>query len=314
MGNYILKRVLAVIPVGLVVGLVVFLLMHLIPGDPTVYMLGPEATDAELAQLRHELGLDVDLGTQFVRWMSKLVRGDLGRSIFLKQDVVAAIVQRLEPTVVLALGSLVIAVGIGVPAGIMAATHRGSWLDNLVQLLTPLGLAMPNFWLGLNLVVLFAVTWRLLPVAGYEPLSAGVAQTLKYMILPWLTLGLSDAAIITRMTRSAMLNVLHADYLRTARAKGLPRWRVVGKHALRNAAIPVITVVGMTLASLISGAVVTESIFNIPGVGKLFVESIFRRDYPVVQGVVLFTGIVYLLVNLLIDLSYVWFDPRVRYA
>lgn len=314
MGNYVLKRVLAVIPVGLVVGVVVFLLMHLIPGDPTVYILGPEATDAELAQLRHELGLDVDLGTQFVRWISKLVRGDMGRSIFLKQDVVAAIVQRLEPTVVLALGSLLIAVGIGVPAGIMAATHRGSWLDNLVQLLTPLGLAMPNFWLGLNLVVIFAVTWRLVPVAGYAPLAAGPAQTLKYMILPCLTLGLSDAAIITRMTRSAMLNVLHADYLRTARAKGLPRSRVVGKHALRNAAIPVVTVVGMTFASLISGAVVTESIFNIPGVGKLFIESIFRRDYPVVQGVVLFTGVVYLLVNLLIDLSYVWFDPRVRYA
>lgn len=314
MRSYVVKRVLALVPVMLVVGVVIFLLIHLIPGDPTAYILGPDATQEELAKLRTELGLTDPLPIQFSRWLGKLVQGDLGRSISFAQPVTTAIMQRLEPTLLLTLIALTVAIGIGLPTGVLAAARRGGWWDHCVQVLTPLGLATPNFWLGLNLAILFAVKLEWLPVAGYEPLSSGGFRSLRYMVLPALTLGLSDTAIITRMTRAAMLEVLRTDYLRTARAKGLSERIVIFRHALRNAMIPIVTVVGMTAASLINGAVVTETIFNLPGIGRLFIGAVFRRDYPVVQGVVLFTAMVYVVINLLIDLSYAWLDPRVKYA
>lgn len=314
MGSYLLKRLLALVPVILVVGTVIFTLIHLIPGDPTVYILGPEATQQELADLRRVMGLDEPLLTQYVRWFGQMLTGDLGRSIFLKQPVTQAIVQRLEPTLILTLLSLAIAIGLGLPAGVLAAARRGSWLDHLVQMLAPLGLSTPNFWLGLNMAILFGVNLEWFPVAGYRPLSGGVGSSLSYMVLPALTLGLSETAIIARMTRSTMLEVLRHDYMRTARAKGLKEFTVISRHALRNAMIPILTVIGLTMASLMNGAVVTEQIFNLPGIGRLFISAIFRRDYPVVQGVVLFTAMIYVFVNLLVDLTYVWLDPRVKYA
>lgn len=314
MRGYVLKRALAAVPVVIVVGIIIFLLMHLIPGDPAAYILGPDATPEEVARLRTELGLDDPLPSQFVGWASRIARGDLGRSIYLKQPVTVALVQRLEPTLMLTFTSMALAVGIAVPAGVLAAARRGTWLDHVLQVVATLGMATPNFWLGLNLAILFAVRLDLLPVAGYRPLSGGVWPSLRYMILPALTLGIGTMASILRMTRTAVLEVLESDYLRTARAKGLPERGVIFRHALRNAMIPIMTVVGLSLAAKMNGAVVTETIFNLPGVGRLFIDAIFRRDYPVVQGVALFTALIYVVVNLLVDLSYAWLDPRVKYA
>jgi len=297
-----------------VVVTVVFLLIHLIPGDPVSVMLGPDASPAQIEATRRALGLDRPLHEQLFRFYSRVVRGDLGQSYFLDRPVLTAIVERAEPTLVLTFSALLVAVAIGVPAGIVAAAHRGSAWDRLLMLGALLGVCIPGFWLSLNFIYLFAVRLGWLPAAGYTSIMVDPVAAGRYMVLPALSLGFNQSALIARISRSCMLEALHQDYVRTARAKGLSQRAVVYGHAFRNALVPVVTVVGITMAILIGGAVVTEIVFNIPGLGRLIISAILRRDYPVVQGVVLITAAAYVMINLTIDLLYAFIDPRIRYG
>jgi peptide/nickel transport system permease protein len=249
---------------------------------------------------------------QLLNWYGRLLRGDLGQSIFLNRPVTQAIMERAEPTIVLTLLATMVALTIGLPTGIASALRRGRWQDAGAMFLAIGGVSMPTFWLGLNLIFVFGVLFRWLPVAGYQPISAGPWEHLRYMIMPAVTLGLAQGALLARMTRSMMLETLGEDYVRTARAKGLGETAVVGAHALRNALIPLVTVIGLTFAILIGGAVITEQVFNIPGVGRLLVQAVARRDYPVVQGVVLVVAGLYVVINLLVDILYAFLDPRLR--
>jgi peptide/nickel transport system permease protein len=310
--RYIVRRILAAIPVLLIVSAAVFTLLYLTPGDPAAVILGPDATPERIAELRLKLGLDDPWHVQLLRWYGKLAQGDLGQSLFLDQPVAQAIRERAEPTVLLTLGALFVAILIGLPTGIVSALGHGRWIDVLVMIVAIAGVSMPTFWLGLNLIYLFAVTLRILPLAGYQSLADGPGETLRYLIMPALTLGLAQGALLARMTRSMMLDTLSEDYVRTARAKGLAGPAVVLRHALRNAMIPLITVIGLSFAILIGGAVITEQVFNIPGVGRLLIQAISRRDYPVVQGVVLVIAGLYVLINLLIDIAYGVLDPRLH--
>ena len=314
MAAYFVQRLLAVIPVMAVVVTVVFLLIHLIPGDPVSVMLGPDASPAQIEATRRALGLDRPLHEQLFRFYSRVVRGDLGQSYFLDRPVLTAIVERAEPTLVLTFSALLVAVAIGVPAGIVAAAHRGSAWDRLLMLGALLGVCIPGFWLSLNFIYLFAVRLGWLPAAGYTSIMVDPVAAGRYMVLPALSLGFNQSALIARISRSCMLEALHQDYVRTARAKGLSQRAVVYGHAFRNALVPVVTVVGITMAILIGGAVVTEIVFNIPGLGRLIISAILRRDYPVVQGVVLITAAAYVMINLTIDLLYAFIDPRIRYG
>jgi peptide/nickel transport system permease protein len=314
MTAYILRRLIALLPVLLIVATVGFFLIYLTPGDPAAVMLGPDATEEELTVLRHAMGLDKPLLVQLYRWYTRVLRGDLGYSIFLQRPVLQAILERIEPTVLLTLLSLVIAVAIGVPAGVVAAVRRNTWLDQASMGVALFGVSVPNFWLGLNLILLFSVYLGLLPVAGYVPLGTSLSGALRTLVLPAVTLGISASALIARMTRSSMLEVLGQDFVRTARAKGNKELRVIWRHALRNAMIPTVTVIGLAMGGLLSGAIVTETVFALPGVGRLVISSVLRRDYPVVQGVLMFIAAIYVLVNLLIDVIYVYLDPRVKYA
>ena len=311
---YTIRRVLLAIPVMLMVATAVFLLLRLTPGDPAGVILGPEATEERRLALRRELGLEDPLPLQYVRWLGKAARGDLGRSIFLNKPVTAALAERAQPTLMLTLLALLVSVTIGLPTGVIAARARGSWLDLGTMAVAMVGIAMPTFWLGLNLIFIFAVLLRWLPVAGYQPLSAGPWEALRYLILPAITLGVAQGALLARMTRSMMLEVLDQDYVRTARAKGLTERAVVLRHALRNAFIPLMTVIGLSFAALMGGAVVTEQIFTIPGVGRLLIQAIGRRDFPLVQGAVLVIAALYVLINLAVDLLYAVVDPRIRHA
>ncbi|CAA9586424.1 MAG: ABC transporter, permease protein 1 (cluster 5, nickel/peptides/opines) [uncultured Thermomicrobiales bacterium] len=311
---YTIRRLLLTIPVMLLVATGVFLLLRLTPGDPAGIILGPDATEERRMELRRELGLEDPLPLQYVRWLGRTVQGDLGRSLFLDKPVTAALLERAQPTLLLTTLALLVAVSIGLPTGIIAARARGSWLDLGSMGFAMIGIAMPTFWLGLNLILIFAVLLRWLPVAGYEPLSKGPWQALRYLILPALTLGVAQGALLARMTRSMMLEVLGQDYVRTARAKGLAERGVILRHALRNAFIPLMTVIGLTFAALMGGAVVTEQIFNIPGVGRLLIQAIGRRDFPLVQGTVLVIAAFYVLINLAVDLLYAVVDPRIRHA
>ena len=314
MAAYFVQRLLAVIPVMAVVVTVVFLLIHLIPGDPVSVMLGPDASPAQIEATRRALGLDRPLHEQLFRFYSRVVRGDLGQSYFLDRPVLTAIIERAEPTLVLTFSALLVAVAIGVPAGIVAAAHRGSAWDRLLMLGALLGVCIPGFWLSLNFIYLFAVRLGWLPAAGYTSIMVDPVAAGRYMVLPALSLGFNQSALIARISRSCMLEALHQDYVRTARAKGLSQRAVVYGHAFRNALVPVVTVVGITMAILIGGAVVTEIVFNIPGLGRLIISAILRRDYPVVQGVVLITAAAYVMINLTIDLLYAFIDPRIRYG
>ncbi|MDP9371820.1 MAG: ABC transporter permease [Chloroflexota bacterium] len=311
---YTIRRVLLAIPVMLMVATAVFLLLRLTPGDPAGVILGPDATEDRRRELRRELGLEDPLPVQYVRWLGKVARGDLGRSLFLNKPVTAALLERAQPTLLLTIMALTVAIAIGLPTGVIAARQRGSWLDLGSMAVAMTGIAMPTFWLGLNLIFIFAVLLRWLPVAGYQPLSAGPWESLRYMILPAITLGVAQGALLARMTRSMMLEVLGQDYVRTARAKGLAERNVVIRHALRNAFIPLLTVIGLSFAALMSGAVVTEQIFNLPGVGRLLIQAIGRRDFPLVQGAVLVIAAIYVLINLLVDLLYAVVDPRIHHA
>ena len=312
MTRYLVRRVLAAIPVMLLVATAVFLLLFLTPGDPAAVILGPDATPVQIAELRQRLGLEEPWYVQLFNWYGRLARGDLGQSIFLNRPVGQAILERAEPTLMLTALALLVSLSVGLPMGILSALRRGKWLDTGAMFLAIGGVSMPTFWLGLNLIFVFGVLLQWLPVAGYQPLSAGLWEALRYMIMPAITLGLAQAALLSRMTRSMMLETLNEDYVRTARAKGLAEPRVVAAHALRNAMIPLVTIIGLTFAILLGGAVITEQVFNIPGVGRLLIQAVTRRDYPVVQGVVLVVAGIYVLINLLVDLIYGYLDPRLR--
>jgi peptide/nickel transport system permease protein len=311
-GRYIVRRLLAAIPVMLVVATSVFLLLFLTPGDPAAVILGPDASPAQVAELRTRLGLDRPVHEQLLSWYTRLAHGDLGQSIFLSRPVTQAIAERAEPTLLLTSLASLVAISIGLPFGVLSALRRGQWVDTGSMLIAIGGVSMPTFWLGLNLIFLFGVVLGWLPVAGYQPLSAGLWENLRYLIMPAVTLGLAQGALLARVTRSMMLETLGEDYVRTARAKGLAEKRVISAHALRNAMIPLITVIGLTFAILMGGAVITETVFNIPGVGRLLIQAVTRRDYPVVQGVVLIIAGLYVLVNLLVDIVYGYLDPRLR--
>ena len=296
-----------------VVVTVVFLLIHLIPGDPVSVMLGPDATPAQIAATRAALGLDRPILDQLFSFYARVLRGDLGHSYFLDRPVVTALAERVEPTVLLTLTALLVAVGIGVPSGIVAAARPGSWWDRGLMLVALLGVCVPGFWLSLNFIYFFAVRLGWLPAAGYASLLVDPVAAARFMVLPAVSLGLNQSALIARIARSFMLEVLGQDYIRTARAKGVSQPAVVWVHAFRNALVPVSTVIGVTMAVLIGGAVVTEIVFNIPGLGRLIVSAILRRDYPVVQGVVLVTAASYVLINLGVDVVNAFIDPRIRY-
>lgn len=308
---YIARRFLQAIPVMVLVATAVFLLLRLTPGDPTDILLGPEATPERAAELRRDLGLDKPLPVQWAVWFSHVLRGDLGESIFLRRPVTQAIWERAEPTLMLTLLSLIIAVMLGLSLGIAAAVRQGSWADIAAMLVSLAGISMPTFWIGLNLILVFAVILGLLPVAGYKPLSEGLWENVRYLVLPAVTLGFYDAALLARMTRSMMLGVLKEHYVRTARSIGVSERRVVLRHALRNALIPLLTIVGLMFAGLMGGALVTETVFNIPGVGRLLIQAVLRRDYALVQGIVLLIAGAYVFINLCVDILYGVLDPRI---
>lgn len=314
MTRYIFRRSVALLPVLLIVATVGFVLIHLAPGDPAAVMLGPDATPEQVETLQHILGLDQPLVLQLARWYSRVLQGDLGYSIFLHRPVLQAIIERLEPTALLTTMALAVAISIGVPAGIVAAVRRNSWVDQAMMGLALCGVTVPTFWLGLNLILVFSLYLNLFPVAGYVPLAESIPSALRSLVLPAVTLGFAGSALIARITRSSMLEVLGEDYIRTARSKGSPERRVIYRHAFRNAMIPTLTVIGLTVGGLLAGAVVTETVFALPGVGRLVISSVLRRDYPVIQGVLMFTGSVYVLVNLLIDILYVNLNPRIKYV
>ncbi len=312
MARYLIQRVLASIPVMVMVATAVFLLLFLTPGDPAAVILGPDATPERVAELRTRLGLDQPVYVQLGNWYMRLLRGDLGQSIFENRPVIEAIMSRAEPTLLLTSLATLVAVTLGLTMGLLAALWHGRWQDTSAMLIAIGGVSMPTFWLGLNLIFVFGVLLAWLPVAGYQPLSSGLWESLRYLILPSVTLGLFQAALLARLTRSMMLETLGDDYVRTARAKGLAEHAVVMRHAFRNAAIPLLTVIGLIFAALMGGAVITEQVFNIPGVGRMLIQAVARRDYPVVQGVVMIVAGLYVLINLLVDLLYGYLDPRLR--
>ncbi|MBP6893910.1 MAG: ABC transporter permease [Pseudacidovorax sp.] len=310
--GYILRRLAATVPVMAVVAVVVFLLIHLSPGDPAALIAGDLATADDIARLRAALGLDQPLWRQFALWLGRLATGDLGTSIFTQVPVTQLLAQRLEPTLSIALLTITLTLLLAVPLGTLAAWKAGAFIDRLVMVFAVLSFSVPAFLVGYLLIYGLAVRLDWFPVQGYVPLSEGVLPWLRSLALPCLNLALVYIALITRMTRATVLEVLQEDYIRTARAKGLGVLPVLG-HALRNAAVPIATTVGMGIALLIGGVVVTETVFALPGVGRLVVDSVQRHDYPVIQSVLLLSAGVYVLINLLIDLSYRLFDPRIRY-
>ena len=307
----IARRIVATLPVMAVVAVIVFLLIHLSPGDPAALIAGDLASTDDIARLRTALGLDRPLWQQFLIWAGKLARGDLGTSIFTQVPVTQLLAQRLEPTLSIALVTMTLSVVLAIPLGTLAAYRAGSWIDRLVMLFAVLAFSVPVFLIGYLLIYTFAIVLQWLPVQGYVRLSEGIGPWLRNLLLPCVNLALVYMALLTRMTRATVLEVLQEDYIRTARAKGLGVLAVLG-HALRNAAIPIATTVGVGVALLIGGVVVTETVFAIPGIGRLVIDSVQRHDYPVIQSVLLLSAGVYVLINLLIDLSYRLFDPRIR--
>src|SRR3990170_5416052 len=304
MGPYLLKRVVLALPVLLGVSIVVFTMIRLIPGDPAQLMAGQAATQEIITEIRRDLGLDRPIVVQYAYFLRNAARGDLGYSLFNRAPVIEELALRFPRTVRLGVASMLIAGAIGIPAGIISATRHLSWIDSLVMVVALAGVSMPVFWLGLNLILVFAVRLHWLPAIGHESWA--------HLILPAVTLGAASAAMIARMTRSAMLEVMRQDYVRTARAKGVAEPTVIGRHALRNALIPVVTVAGLQLGTLLSGAVLTESVFAWPGVGRLLVDAVLARDYPVIQGAVLLIAMTFVLLNVLVDVLYAVLDPRIR--
>jgi peptide/nickel transport system permease protein len=314
MVSYLIRRVLAMLPTLLIVMVVSFFLIHFIPGDPAAVMLGPHATVDQVEQLRHAMGLDQPITVQFGKYVSQVFQGDLGQSILFHMPVTKLMLQRAETSIMLALFSLIVVFCIGIPSGIVAAIKRNTWIDQVLLTTALLGASIPSFWLGLLLILTFAVRLHWLPSSGYPPVFAtGDLANLRYLILPAVTLGLSNSALLARLTRSSMLDVLQEDYINTVRAKGVSESRVILKHALRNASIPIVTVLSFTFAGLLSGTVVTESVFALAGVGRLVVESVLGRDYPTIQGIMLVVAFIYLFINFVTDVIYAFLDPRIQY-
>jgi peptide/nickel transport system permease protein len=313
MTAYIVRRLLSMIPVIAIVALFVFLLLHLAPGDPAAIMAGDNATPDNIAQIRQKLGLDEPLWRQFIVWIASLAQGNLGNSMFWGDPVTTLIAQRAEPTISLAAMTITFAVVIAIVLGVVAAANAGTGIDRFVMGFAVMGFSVPVFVVGYLLIFLFAIELRWLPVQGYTPIAEGVLPWLRNLVLPTVALGLAYVALIARITRATMLDVLSEDYMRTARAKGVAAMPLLLKHALKNAAVPIVTVIGIGVALLIGGVVITETVFNIPGIGRLVVDAITRRDYPIIQGVIMVFSGVYVLVNMLVDLSYTFFDPRIRY-
>ena len=312
MARFIVVRLVNSIPVLLIVSLVSFSIMQMVPGDPASIMAGPQATPREVEEMRQALGLNKPFLDQLLIWYGNLLQGDLGRSILLGRSVGQAIGERLGITLALAFFGFAITLAIAVPAGVFAALKQNSWADQLVMTLALAGVSLPNFWLGLMLIVLFSVVLELLPAGGYVPIADGLWPWFASLILPSFSLALLQVGLLARITRSAMLEVLRQDYIRTARAKGLARITVVGKHALKNALVPVITVVGIIFSLLLSGSVVIETVYSLPGLGRLLATSILSRDYPVIQGGLLVTAAMFVFVNLAVDVLYALIDPRLR--
>ena len=313
MTAYIVRRLLATIPVMAVVGIFVFLLLRLAPGDPAALIAGDDATSAQIANIREQLGLDLPIWQQFFMWAGGILQGDLGTSIFSNLPVTTLIAQRLEPTLMLMVATLIVAISFAIPLGVIAAWKARTFVDRFVMLISVLGFAIPVFLAGYVLIYVFSIQLRWLPVQGYKPLSEGFWPSIQGLILPAIALGTTYIALIARITRASMLEVLSQDYIRTANAKGLATSRVLLLHALKNASIPIVTVIGIGIALLISGVVITETVFNIPGLGRLTVDAVLKRDYPIVQGLILVFAATKVIINLLIDLSYAFLDPRIRH-
>ncbi len=310
---FLARRLLATIPVLLIVSVLVFLMLRLTPGDPAAVLAGDAASTEQIAQIRASLGLDRTIPEQFAIWFGHLLSGDLGESFYYKTRVTTLIGQRLEPTLSLALMTTLIAVLVAVPLGVVAAWRFGGWLDRALMGFSVLGFSVPIFVLAYLLIWLVSIKLGWLPVQGYKRLADGLAPYLRHLLLPSITLSIVYIALIARVTRASVLETLGEDYIRTARAKGLPERTVLLRHALANAAVPIATVIGIGIALLIGGVVVTESVFAIPGLGRLTVDAVLARDFPTIQGVILLFSFVYVAINLLVDLSYVFFDPRIRY-
>ena len=310
---YIVRRLLATIPVMGVVAIFVFSLLYIAPGDPAAVIAGDLATTDDIARIHAQLGLDEPFFLRFGHWLWGVLHGDLGTSIFTNLPVTQLIAQRLEPTVALTLTTLVVTIAFAVPLGVVAAWKAGTWIDRSVMVVAVLGFSLPSFVLAYVLILIFSVEFDLLPVQGYVSIRDGFVPFIEHLILPSIALGLIYGALVARITRASMLDVLSQDYIRTAQAKGLGNNDVLIGHALKNAAVPIATVIGIGLALLISGVIVTETVFAIPGIGRLTVDAILRRDYPIIQGVILLFSAAYVLVNLAVDISYTLLDPRVRY-
>jgi peptide/nickel transport system permease protein len=313
MMSYVLRRLLATLPVMLVVAVLVFLMLRLSPSDPAAIIAGDNANAEQVALIRQRLGLDQPILSQFFIWAGKILNGDLGESFFFKKQVAELIAERIEPTLSLALLSMVLAVMIAVPLGVFAAYKQGSWLDRLVMGFSVLGFSVPVFVIGYALIYLFAIELDWFPVQGYQWIGDGLGGWLQRLILPAVTLSVIYVALIARIARTSVLEVLNEDYIRTARAKGQTELRVLVRHALANAAVPIATVIGLGIALLIGGVVVTESVYSSPGLGRLSVDAVLARVYPTIQAVILLFSFVYVLINLIVDVTYTIFDPRIRY-
>jgi peptide/nickel transport system permease protein len=311
--GYILRRLVATIPVMLMVAVLVFLMLRLTPGDPAAIIAGDNANAEQVALIRDRLGLNEPILKQFVIWFGNMLRGDFGESFFFKKTVAELIASRIEPTIALALSTMLIAIVVAVPLGVLAAYKQGTAIDKIVMGFSVLGFSVPVFVIGYSLIYIFAIKLGWFPVQGYQRLADGFGGFVQRLALPSITLSVIYIALIARMTRTSVLDVMNEDYIRTARAKGQIEQKVLFRHALRNAAVPIVTVIGLGIALLIGGVVVTESVFTIPGIGRLTVDAVLARDYPTIQAVILLFSFVYVLINLLVDLLYCVFDPRIRY-
>jgi peptide/nickel transport system permease protein len=310
--RHILSRLIALIPMLLGLSIASFALVQVIPGDPALVMLGGEGTPQQVADLRQQLGLDRPLLVRYWEWLTRVARGDLGESMYNRTRVTDELVWRLPTTLTLVLMSLILSIGIGVPAGLLSAVYRNTWVDHTARLLTLISLSLPSFWLGLMLIILFSLKLNLLPIVGYKSVVTDFWLGVRFLILPSFALGTYLAALLARLVRSSVLEVMGQDYIRTARAKGLREEIVLYRHALRNALIPAVTVIGINVGILLGGSAVIETLFVIPGVGQFVVTSLYNRDLPVIQGLILYISVLYILVNLVVDILYTYLDPRLR--
>ena len=315
--RFLMQRLLALIPVLFTVAIIVFLILRLTPGDPAAVIAGNNATNEDIDRIREQLGLTKPLFTQFTIWLGGVLQGDLGYSFYLNKPVIELIAQRIEPTLSLAAGTMLLSVSVAVPLGTLAAWRMGGWLDRILSGFAVAGFSVPVFVIGYVLIYVFAIELQWLPVQGYRrlfgPSSQGIGAWAYQLVLPWVSLATIYVALIARVTRASVSEALTEDYIRTARAKGVTEQAVLLRHALANAAVPIVTVIGIGIALLIGGVVVTETVYAIPGLGSLTVDAVLNRDFPVIQGVVLFFSVLYVVINLMVDLSYLWLDPRIRY-